>query len=343
MPQSRTWCAMFRVDVRIHSRGKAVGAKGGNIVASAAYRSGSKLAEAVAYRAGEAIEAEGITHDFTRKQGVVFSEIHTPMDAPERFSDRGELWRAVAASERRRDAQLARELIVSIPRGLSRDQGIDLVRGFVSAELVERGMIVDACWHDVKAGDGGRNFHAHLLCTTRHVGPNGFGLKAREWNRRELVPAWREAWGDHCNYALEQAGRAERVDHRSLETQRQAAARAGDWHTAAALDREPARPLGPRAAAMERRGIATRTGDHNRAIEARNAARAALYARLAHVGNRAKAAFLALRDRIGDALQTAERVQALEQGQPGASRQGLAAEVATKLRAQRAQDHDRGR
>lgn len=303
----------FRLEVRIHSRGS----DRGSMVAAAAYRSAGRLAEDViagaAYRSGEALESGGEVHDFTRKRGVVASEIHAPQDTPERLLDRGTLWREVERSERRRDARLAREFIVSIPRGLSTEQGVDLVRGWVNEQLVERGMIADVAWHRVKARDGGENFHAHVLCTTREVGLDGFGRKVRDWDKRELVvQEWRPAWAEHCNFQLEQAGLAERVNHRSLAAQRDDALARGDLATLARVDREPVPKLGRAAAQMEREGHASRRGEMLRQVEARNRARRSFYDRMELLGEQARARFMQARDSLGDLLDKLNEWRAKE-------------------------------
>ena len=82
-----------------------------------------------------------------------------------------------------------------------------------------RGMIADVAIHDRAATDGDRNPHAHILLTMREVWPEGFGGKEREWNKTELVEAWRERWAAYCNEALAQAGEEARIDHRTLEAQ----------------------------------------------------------------------------------------------------------------------------
>jgi len=102
--------------------------------------------------------------------------------------------------------------------------------------------------------------HAHLLLTLREVTPEGFGNKVREWNSRALLQEWREQWAEAVNEALERAGVAERVDHRTLVAQ--------------GIDREPEPKLGAAAQAMERRGIETVRGQMFREVQERNAERA---------------------------------------------------------------------
>jgi hypothetical protein len=304
--------AIYRLSVSIVSR-----SAGGSALAAAAYRSASNLAElgaqafdavaAAAYRSGQnlASEGQGAAHDYGRKSDVRHTEILLPDGADPWLADRAALWNAVEASERRKDSQLAREILVTLPRELPEADHLELVRGFVHDQLTSRGMVVDLAIHDGRARDGGRHPHAHLLLTMRHLDPQsrtGFGPKAVEWNRKELLQTWRESWAVHVNAALEKGGIAEQVDHRTLEAQRQEAVARGDWYRAAALDREPEPKLGRSAAALERQGQRTERGDLLRVVHARNALRRDAYALVAELGDHAKAAFLVLRERTGDAL-----------------------------------------
>ncbi|MEO7680777.1 MAG: MobQ family relaxase, partial [Sphingomonas sp.] len=159
-------------------------AAGSSAVASAAYRSASRLHD-------ERIERH---HDFSNKAGVVHSEVMLPADAPEHFGDREKLWNAVEAAEKRVDAQLAREIEFAIPRELDQAEGIRLARDFVRAEFVDRGMIADLNVHWDIGADGEAKPHAHVMLTTRSVGEDGFGPKVRDWNRTELLEQWRERW-----------------------------------------------------------------------------------------------------------------------------------------------------
>ena len=222
---------------------------GRSITAAAAYRAACELTCA---RYGE-------HHDYTRKQGVVHSEILMPPIAPAHLRDRATLWNAVEAAERRKDAQLAREVQLSLPHELTPAQRRDLVRSFVSDHFVSHGMIADVSIHAPHRDGDGRNHHAHVLLTMRQVTGEGFGKKVRDWNAPKQLEAWREAWAHHQNQAFQRLGLSVRVDHRSLEGQ--------------GIDRAPQQHRGAKATAMERRGEATRIGDKNRAIDRQNAAR----------------------------------------------------------------------
>ena len=112
-------------------------AKGQSAVAGAAYRSGSKLYEA----------STGITHDYTFKQGVEHSEILAPEDAPAWVFDRSTLWNTVEESEKRKDAQVAREIEVGLPIELKDKEQVALLRDFVNREFVAKGMVADIGIH----------------------------------------------------------------------------------------------------------------------------------------------------------------------------------------------------
>jgi ATP-dependent exoDNAse (exonuclease V) alpha subunit len=221
---------------------------------------GSSAASAAAYRAGERIRDErtGKTYDHSERQDVMHKEIVLPgRFADEDMAwarDRASLWNAAESAETRKNARVAREYLVALPVELSPPQRLELVRGF-SQELSDRyGFAVDFAIHAPRdfPGSDPRNFHAHLLATTREVTVEGLGAKTtlemRDGNRRELglPPAInellhvRERWAAVTNEALQEARIATRVDHRSLDAQ--------------GIDREP-RPQIPRAAfEMERHG-----------------------------------------------------------------------------------------
>ncbi|QPC93083.1 Ti-type conjugative transfer relaxase TraA [Mesorhizobium sp. INR15] len=193
-----------------HLHVKVIGRKAGSsAVASAAYRSASRLRD-------ERIER---SHDFSAKRGVVHSEVLLPENAPQAWSDRERLWNDVEAFEVRKDAQLAREVEFALPRELSQAQGIELARGFVQAEFVSRGMVADLNVHWDRAEDGSPKPHAHVMLTMRSVDADGFGAKVRDWNSTELVERWRERWAELANERLAELDIDARIDHRSLEAQ----------------------------------------------------------------------------------------------------------------------------
>ena len=197
-----------------HLHVKVIGRKSGSsAVASAAYRSASRLRD-------DRLER---SHDFSAKRGVVHSEIMLPENAPEAWRDRERLWNDVEAFEVRKDAQLAREVEFALPREMTERQGIELARDFVQSEFVDRGMIADLNVHWDMGEDGSPKPHAHVMLTMRQVivngDENGFGQKAREWNRTEMVEQWRERWAELANERLAELDIDARIDHRSLERQ----------------------------------------------------------------------------------------------------------------------------
>ena len=193
-----------------HFSAKVIGRSSGrSAVAAAAYRSGERLHD-------NRIDRD---HDFTNKAGVVHSEVMLPKGAPEGLLDRATLWNAVEAAEKRKDAQLSREVEFALPRELSKKDNIKLSREFVKAEFVEKGMIADLNVHWDIDEDGKVKPHAHVMLTMREVTKDGFGAKIREWNKTELIEKWRERWANHVNCALAERDIDARIDHRSLEAQ----------------------------------------------------------------------------------------------------------------------------
>ncbi|WP_316182451.1 MULTISPECIES: Ti-type conjugative transfer relaxase TraA [unclassified Bradyrhizobium] len=193
-----------------HLHIKVIGRKAGSsAVASAAYRSASRLRD----------ERLGREQDFSGKRGVVHSEVILPENAPEAWGDRERLWNNVEAHEIRKDAQLAREVEVALPRELTEAQGIELARDFVRGEFVGLGMIADLNVHWDRAEDGMPKPHAHVMLTMRAVDENGFGQKVRDWNRTEMVERWRRRWAELANERLAELDIDARIDHRSLEAQ----------------------------------------------------------------------------------------------------------------------------
>ncbi len=221
---------------------------------------GSSAPSAAAYRAGERIRDErtGRIYDHAERLDVMHKEIVLPGrfadDDMAWAQDRANLWNTAEAAESRKNARVAREYLVALPFELTPPQRVGLVKRF-SQELSDRyGFAVDLAIHAPRdfPGSDPRNFHAHLLTTTREVAIEGLGAKTtldmNDGNRRqmglgpvinELLYA-RERWAAAANQAMLEASIAARVDHRSLESQ--------------GIDREPL-PRIPRAAfEMERHG-----------------------------------------------------------------------------------------
>lgn len=221
--------AIYHCSIKIGSR-----SNGQSAIAAAAYRSGDKLKD----------NETGQISDYTKKSGIVFSEISLCDNAPAEYSDREILWNSVHSIEKNKNAQLWREFEVALPKELNRDEQIDTVRSFVKG-LNEQGMCVDWSLHD--KGDG--NPHAHIMATMRSITEDGkWAPKSRkvydldgngqrifqkvdksgkkqyknhkedynDWNRKERVEEWRSAWADCCNARLSER---DRIDHRSYERQ----------------------------------------------------------------------------------------------------------------------------
>jgi len=204
-------CATDPIAMAIyHLHVKVIGRKSGSsAVASAAYRSGSRLRD----------ERLDRSHDFSAKRGVVHSEVMLPENAPEAWRNRERLWNDVEAIEIRKDAQLAREVEFALPREMTQAQGIELARDFAESEFVAWGMIADLNVHWDMAEDGMPKPHAHVMLTMRAVDENVFGPKVRDWNRMEMVARWRERWAELANERLAELDIDARIDHRSLEAQ----------------------------------------------------------------------------------------------------------------------------
>lgn len=232
---------------------------------------GRSATAAIAYRVAERIEDRrtGLVFDYAKRGGVDHTEILAPDHAPDWVSDRSELWNRVEEAETRKNSQVAREVRVALPAELTHAQRVELVRDFAQEQFVDRGMVADIALHAPGRDGDDRNHHAHILLTTREIDPEGFTTKNRDWNKVELLEDWREAWARSANLTLERAGIEERIDHRTLEAQRdealELAAEArerGDEAEelretvrAVALDREPLPQLSAGAWQLKERGI----------------------------------------------------------------------------------------
>ncbi|WP_425998111.1 Ti-type conjugative transfer relaxase TraA [Caulobacter sp. DWR1-3-2b1] len=242
--------AIYHFSAKVISR-----ANGSSAVAAASYRSASRLHDEYLDRA----------HDFTNKAGVVHSEILAPNEASRAaWPDQATLWNAVEAGEKRKDAQLAREIEFAIPREMDQQQGIALARDFVQREFVTRGMVVDLNVHWDIAEDGQPKPHAHVMLTMRGVaiGEDGiarFGAKVRDWNSTEFLNDWRGAWSEHVNERLAQLGIEARVDHRSFKDQ--------------GIDLEPQDKIGPAGARRDDRGETAQRAQDHRDLARRNGER----------------------------------------------------------------------
>jgi len=213
---------------------------------------GRSVTAAAAYRAGSKIEdlTTGIIYDYTRRQGVDYSEILSPISnlESEWLTNREQLWNKIEQSEKRKDAQLAREFTLAIPRELDRESKIELIREYVKANFVNLGMIADINIHHID----GNNPHAHVLLTMRdlQINPKGnveFGLKNTDWNSKDLLLSQRKNWEEISNKYLVAADSEAKIDCRSLAEQ-------GSPFI-------PQIHVGVHATAMKRKGIATDRSD----------------------------------------------------------------------------------
>ena len=263
--------------------------EGRSAVAAAAYRSGTKLTN----------EWDGLTHDYTRKGGVVHAEIMLPAHAPPEFSDRSTLWNSVEQIEKARDSQLAREIEAALPRELSREQQLALVRAYVKDNFVDKGMCADFAIHDKGTG----NPHVHIMLTVRPLKRTAHGAQSAArhttWTRTASASRTGEAAGKTTGRIpptgttkgmwrfggrhgrpiptghWEAAGQPALVDHRSYKRR--------------GIDKIPSVHLGPAASQMEKRGIRTDKGEVNRQIAADNKLLKEIKARITRLYNWSKA------------------------------------------------------
>ena len=233
--------AIYHFSAKVISR-----STGRSAVAAAAYRSASRLFD----------ERTEQPFDYSRKSGVLHSEILLPDGAPERWSDRQALWNEVEWSEKRKDAQLSREIEFALPREMQPSDAVELARAFVEREFVRRGMVADLNVHCDIGQDGLPKPHAHVMLALREVGADGFGAKARDWNSIGLLEHWRDAWAEHVNVRLAELDLDIRIDRRSLKDQ--------------GIELEPQFKIGPAAARSEARGRASERAEQHRDIARRN-------------------------------------------------------------------------
>jgi hypothetical protein len=249
---------------------------------------GQSAVAAAAYRAGEKLHSEyyGEISDYTRKGGVICSEILLPSHAPPEYADRETLWNAVEKAERGKKAQLAYSFDIALQNEFSMQENIDIARQFLLDNFVNRGMVADFAVHQPDKEDGGiSNPHFHVMCPIRPIGPDGrWGNKQRreyvldehgervldeagnyvfnavpttDWGKPETLEAWRQAWAEMCNAKFAEKGLDCRIDHRSFARQ--------------GVEQIPTRHEGPTVRAMEAKGIRTDKGNLNRFIRKTNA------------------------------------------------------------------------
>ena len=243
---------------------------------------------AAAYRAGEKLHSTyyGEDSDYTRKGGVICSEILLPSHAPSEYADRETLWNAVEKAERGKKAQLAYSFDIALQNEFSMQENIDLARQFLLDNFVNRGMVADFAVPQPDKEDGGiSNPHFHVMCPIRPIEPDGrWGNKQRreyvldehgervldeagnyvfnavpttDWGKPETLEAWRQSWAELCNAMFAEKNLDCRIDHRSFARQ--------------GVDQIPTQHEGPTVRAMEAKGIRTDKGNLNRFIRKTNA------------------------------------------------------------------------
>ena len=245
---------------------------GESAVAAAAYQSGEKLYS----------ERDSKTKHYSMKQGIISTELLIPPNAPEVYKDRNTLWNAVEKVENHWNSQLARRIIIAIPKEIPEEMYSDLLHDYCMKEFVDKGMCCDIAIHD--KDDGEDNPHAHILLTLRPMDDNGnWGDKSHkiydldENGKRIMLPSgeykshkisttgwddqgnaeiWRHDWELMANEYLQRAGSDVRIDMRSYERQ-------GKVYV-------PTVHMGPAVSNMEKRGIQTDIGNLNRDIRAFN-------------------------------------------------------------------------
>ena len=250
---------------------------------------GQSAVAAAAYRAGDKLHCDyyGNDADYTKKSGVICSEILLPSHAPPECADRETLWNAVEQVEKNKKAQLAYSYDIALQNELTMEENIALARRFLMEQFVSKGMIVDFAVHAPDPKDGGiPNPHFHVLCPIRPIDDTGkWGAKQHreyvldeygqrvldeagnyvfnavpttDWGEKETLLHWREEWANYVNHALEQKGLPCRIDHRSYVDR--------------GMEETPTVHEGPTVRAMEAKGIRTNVGELNRWIRSTNAA-----------------------------------------------------------------------
>lgn len=244
---------------------------------------GRSAVGASAYRAGEKItnEYDGLTHDYTNKKGIEYTEVILPENAPKAFKDRKILWNEVEKIEKSIKAQLSREVEIALPKELSLEENINLLKEYAKENFVDNGMCADIAVHDKKDG----NPHAHIMLTMRPIQENGeWGgkskkeytldkdgekiydkkkktykcktIKTTNWDEKETLGKWRENWAIKVNERLLANKIYEKISHLSLEEQ--------------GIERIPQIHIGPTAAAIEKNGSSSDRATMNRAIKKEN-------------------------------------------------------------------------
>ena len=232
---------------------------GRSVVACAAYRACEKLLD----------HTYGNTQDYTRKKGLEYKSIYAPEHTNEKLLDRQTLWNEVEKKEfnangsMKANARLAKEYTCALPHELTHKERIKIVDDFCRDFVKKHNVIVDACIHAPHDHDDetdNKNYHVHIMFTTRLVNEKGeLGKKQRTFNDDgpKILKDTRATFANIVNTALENAGLEERIDHRSYKDQ--------------GLDfLEPTAHEGHEVTALRRQGIDTEISLKNDVIKAKN-------------------------------------------------------------------------
>ena len=234
--------------------------------------SGRSSVAAAAYRAGDEIKDQrtGLNHDFTRKEGVAYSEIISNLDIEIK---RAELWNLAEEKENRKDARTAREWVIALPDELNPEQRTHLAKDFAQSLVDRYNVVADLAIHEPSKGGSDKNHHAHILLTTRQAQldqdhqltlTTKTAIELSNTKRKTLgmttsqeeIKEIRAAWADLANKALEQAGYQDRIDHRSYVDQ--------------GKDLQPTIHEGSKVTQLRRQGIETEISRFNDEIKHQN-------------------------------------------------------------------------
>lgn len=248
--------------------------KGAIVIAKAAYNAWDKLKD----------DYYGKTHDYSKKDDLVFSKIFLPEHIPKEFSKREYLWNSVEKIEKSKNSQLARNLLFELPRELNEQNRIKLISEFIEENFTSKGMIADCNIHNPTASDNEEQPHGHILLTLREIyehgkwkpkcrkeyilDENGEKIKLKsgnyksrkvnlnDWNEPDKAKEWRENFSKKANEYLAKNNIDKRIDPRTFEEQ--------------GREELPQVHLGTKSFQMEKKGIQTERGNHNRKIIAFN-------------------------------------------------------------------------
>ena len=263
--------------------------KGASVIAKAAYNARDKLQD----------EYYGKTHDYSKKEDLVFSKIFLPEHIPKEFSNREYLWNSVEKIEKSKNSQLARNLLFTLPRELNEEDRIKLISEFIEENFTSKGMIADCNIHNPMASDDEEQPHAHILLTLREIDEkgnwkpksrkeyildkNGEKIKLKsgnyksrkvnlnDWNEPDKAKEWRENFSKKANEYLAKNNIDKRIDPRTFEEQ--------------GREELPQIHLGTASYQMEKKGIQTEKGNHNRKIIALNTEFKKLKNEIADIGS----------------------------------------------------------